>query len=273
MKLMQIFNAEFIRVRKKLLIYILSIVYIFWATMMFISNFSAVTTMISNGSATLSQYVHVFMWNNLFATAGNFALSGWGTGLYIFLGAFWIGDDLESNMILNIAVARKKTIGVFLGKITSMFIYILVLHIFIVAWLIFFSAVVYRLPGGSVNISVEVLNYLINSVIMALLALFGVFLSLILNNAAFGSFLGFVLFIICQLLTSSLIVIKYSVNLTTYSMQYNFFAGSSMQRSLIIGNFNNKIILLPYMAGIMFLIYSGIFLTASCYLYNKRAKS
>lgn len=73
--------------------------------------------MVAQGTATIKQFQNPSLWNSLFAASGNFALSGWGAGFYIFLGAFWIGDDLESKMIWNIAVARKKLPAYFSAKL------------------------------------------------------------------------------------------------------------------------------------------------------------
>lgn len=268
-----ILKAELIRVRKKLLIYILLIIYIFWATLMFVSKFTTVSTMIANGTATMSQYKQAFAWDSLPSTAGDFALCGWGAGFFIFLGAFWIGDDLDSKMIWNLAITGKKLKGIFFSKIISMCVFIIGFHAILILWLSFLSAVTYRVPEGTPYVLIAITNFIINSVIMFLFSLFGIFLSLLLNSAAFGSFLGFVLYVVCQFLTMGLYVDRYSLNQVAYSIQYHIFSGSSDQRILLIGQPQKSMILTPAVSGLLFFFYMAIFLFTGYHLYNKRAKN
>lgn len=268
-----ILKAEGIRVRKKLLIYILALIYIFWATYMYGSSFSSVNTMIAAGSATLEQYKRVFVWNNLLASSGNFAITGWGSGFYIFLGAFWIGDDIDSRMLWEIAVSRKKLNQVYLYKVLSMSIFIILIHLILFLWLSFLSVIVYQLSGAGAGFATNLICFFTNTGIMIVYALMGMFLTLLLNSAAFGSFLGFVIYVVCTALTMGSGLIKYSLNTTTYSIQYHLFSGTENQRSLVIGSLRKEIVPSSEMAAVLYIAYVVLFLALGSMFYKKRARS
>lgn len=273
MKWRAILKAEKIRVKKKLLIYILALVYIFWATYMYISDFTSVNTMIAEGAATFEKYQQAFAWNNLLGLSGNFALTGWGAGFYIFLGAFWIGDDIDSKMLWEIAISRKKFNQIYVYKILSMSIFIFILYLVLVAWLSFLSVVVYQLSGSNINSLVVLGCFLTNMAVMIVFAMFGMFLTLLLNSAAFGSFLGFVVYVICNLSTMGTGLIKYSLNMATFSIQYHLFSGTNAQRDLVIGSIHKDIIPSAGTAAALYMAYTCLFLVFGNLLYKKRAKN
>lgn len=270
-----VLKGEGLRQRKKLFIFILGIIFVACALYYFVPGYRGLQTLNVENPTIFAKLKAIFSTNLLLSTGGNYALTGYGAGLFIFLGAFWIGDDIESKMVWNFAVARKNLISIFLAKIVSIIIYIAIIHVITILTLIFTSTVVFNIPLACPNFAAGIGNFILNTAIMSVYALVGVFFALFAKSSAFGGFIGFVLFIIMGLISvipNAMIISKYSLHTASYEIQKYTFPGTTEQFTYILGDIPQKIESSPAVTIIIFLVYAVLLLLLDYYLYQKRAR-
>lgn len=88
MNILSIIKGENLRQRKKLSIFIIAFVFLFWALRGFISLYNGMQNLAVENPSSRDALQAIFSTKMVLTTVGNFTLSGWGSGLFIFLGAF-----------------------------------------------------------------------------------------------------------------------------------------------------------------------------------------
>lgn len=278
MECLDIVKAERIRVCKKFLIYILIGVSFCWATFEFYHAYSQMDTYVKSGVKWV-QLDYGLQWSNLLSTAGSLALCGWGSLIYIFFGAFWIGDDLETKMLWNIAMASRKLYVTFFSKLLTLLMFLLCIHLMIWGWLSCVSVFIYGIPGGGSIPPAHILRFLASTFEMFFYALSGAFLAILFNNPAFGSFIGIFIDFASRIIFSVIFyyphfLMKVNPFLLTFNMQRVMFGGTPEQGAYVIGgNIEPKMFLSLSESLIGMLIYAAVFIALGYLLYCRRARS
>lgn len=179
-------------------------------------------------------------------------------------------------MIWNFGVIKKNLLSLFFGKILSLGIYIVIIHFINLLVFMFISTVVFGNAFEVPDFGIGICNFLVNSLIMLFYSLIGVMFSLICKNSAFGSFVGFIIYLIFSFsiaYPSLKSVLFLTFNVDTYYLQKILFGGTNEQFSYILGDMPFAPESSAIVIVIIYLAYALTFLAASFGLYVKRARN